>query len=110
MAGKKSRYQVMEQYMTYALLADAALFLLYLLFAGLGLVWLKVIFGVIAILLSGLLLGYLYLTKELLKRRSLWMSAAAAAVAACVLVSLIVNFPSPKSQAPEQIISYSVNE
>ena len=102
MANKKSRYQEMEQYMTYLIIADAVLFVLYLLFAGLGIVWLKIVLAVLAILLSVLMLGYLYLTKELLNPRSLWMSAAAAAVTVCVLFSLILNFPSPTYELHEQ--------
>ena len=110
MAEKKNRYQVMEQYMTYALIADAVLFVLYLLFAGLGIVWLKVTLAVVAIVLSVLILGYLYMTKELLKPRSLWMSAAAAAVVVCLLFSLILNFPSPKYTLPEQPNNSTVQE
>ena len=110
MAEKKNRYQVMEQYMTYALIADAVLFVLYLLFAGLGIAWLKVTLAVVAIVLSVLILGYLYMTKELLKPRSLWMSVAAAAVAVCLLFSLILNFPSPKYTLPEQTSNTTVQE
>lgn len=105
MAEKRTRYQQMEHYMTYFLIADADLFAAYLLFAGIGIGWLKITLAVLAILLSGLILGYLYLAKELLKRRSLWMSVAAAAVAVCVLASLILNFPSPKPEAPLPPIS-----
>ena len=42
MERKRNRYKEMERYMTYALLADAGVFLLYLLFAGFGIGW---IFG-----------------------------------------------------------------
>ena len=71
------RYKQMEQYMTYALFADAVLFILFLIFAGLGIIWLKVITAILCILLSGACLALLYLSKELLKQRSLWMSTAA---------------------------------
>ncbi len=102
MARKPNRYQIMEHYMTYALLADTVLFVLYLVFAGLGITWLKVTLSIIAILLSLLILTYLYLTKELLRRRSLWMSVAAAAITVCILFSLILNFPSPKYEPAQQ--------
>lgn len=95
MARRRNRYQELERYMTYALVADAALFLLYLIFAGLGVIWLKVILAIFVILLSGLCLAYLYVSKELLRQRSFWMSVGAAAVLVCVLFSLILNFPSP---------------
>ena len=89
------RYQQMERYMTLALIADAALFLVCLLFAGLGMIWLKVLLAVLIIILSGLCLGFLYISKELLRQRSLWMSVAAAAIGLCLLFSLLLNFPSP---------------
>ena len=95
MASRKNRYKQMEEYMTYALVADAGIFVLYLIFAGYGIIWLKVICSILCILLSAACLGFLYLTQELLRRRSLWMSAAAAAVLVCTLFSLLFNFPSP---------------
>lgn len=97
MAERKNRYKMMQWYMTYALIADIALFLLYLLFAGFGIIWLKAITAILAILLSGACLGFLYLTKELLNRRSLWMSTTAAAILLCTLVSLILCFPRPNT-------------
>lgn len=95
MAKRRNRYKEMERYMTFALIADAALLLLYLIFAGLGVVWLKVILAILAIVLSCLCLVFLFLSKELLRQRSLWMSVGAAAVLVCILFSLILNFPSP---------------
>ena len=95
MGNKNTRYTQMQQYMTIALLANAGLFLLYLIFAGFGVIWMKAITAILSILLSGCCVGYLYLCQELLKRRSLWMSTAAAALFVCTLVSLILNYPSP---------------
>ena len=95
MAQRNNRYKEMEQYMTYALIADAVLFVLYLICAGSGIIWLKVILAILAITLSGLCLACLYLSRELLRQRSLWMTVCAGAVAICILVSLILNFPSP---------------
>ena len=92
---QNTRYKQMEQYMTFALIADAGIFILYLIFAGFGIIWLKVITAILCLLISGACLALLYMTKELLRQRSLWMSVAAAAVAVCVLFSLILNFPSP---------------
>ena len=88
---QNNRYKDMERYMTYVLLTDLALFILYLCFASI--IWLKVILSIFIILISGLSLAYLYITKELLKPRSLWMSTAAAAILVCLLFSLILNFP-----------------
>lgn len=96
--GKKSnRYTQMRQYMTLTLLANAGLFILYLVFAGFGVIWMKAITAVLSILLSSCCLVFLYLCKELLRRRSLWMTAAAAALLICTLASLILNYPSPVS-------------
>ena len=95
MKKKKTRYQQMEQIMTYVLLGDLVMFILFLIAAGFGIIWLKVITAIIAILTSGLCLWFLYLTQEILKRRSLWMSSAAAAILICVLFSLVLNFPCP---------------
>ena len=49
------RYKEMEKYMTYGLLGDVALFVLYLIFAGLGIIWLKVILILLILVLSGLI-------------------------------------------------------
>lgn len=99
MARNRNRYKQMERYMTYAMIADGVLFILYLLFAGFGITWLKVITAILAILLSGLCLYCLYMSKELLRQRSLWMTVGAAAVIICILASLVLNFPSPKPTA-----------
>ena len=95
MATNHIRYKQLELYMTYALLADAALFVFYLLFAGLGIAWAKIIFAVLAIVLSIACLAVLYLSRELLRRRSLWITVGAAAVLVCILFSLLLKFPSP---------------
>lgn len=90
---KRNRYREMEAYMTRVLLADAGVFVLCMIFGGLGWTALKVICGIVAILASLLCLGYLYMTGEIRKKRSLWMTTGAAAVLACTLVSLILNYP-----------------
>ena len=95
MANKPNRYKVMERYMTYGILADTAIFILYLITAGNGIGWLKVILALIGLGLSGLILWILYSSKELLKQRSLWITAGAGAIAICILFSLLLNFPSP---------------
>lgn len=95
MDNSRKRYRQMEQYMTYALLADLVLFILFLITAGNGIIWLKVILAILTIALSGLCLAYLYLTQELLRQRSFWMSVGAAAILVCLLFSLILNYPSP---------------
>ena len=89
------KYHQLQQYLTYALIAAAGLFVLYLVFAGFGIIWLKVVTAVLAILLSFGCLALLYMRKELLRQRSLWMTTAAAAIIVCLIFSLVLNFPSP---------------
>ena len=95
MENMKNRYKEMEKYMTVVLLGAALLFIIYLVAAGFGIIWLKVLTAIIAILICGLCLAYLYLTKLLLATRSLWMTAAAGSIVICLLFSLILGFPSP---------------
>ena len=92
---RRNRYREMEYKMTWVLIADAAVFVLYLLFAGFGVIAMKVITAIVALLASLLCVGFLYMSGELLKRRSLWMSTGFAAIFLCTLFSLILNFPSP---------------
>ena len=92
MANNK-RYRDLEQYMTIALIASAVIFLLYLIFSAAGVIWLKVITAIFSILLPILSLAVLYLTQELLRQRSLWLTTGFFGVFICTLVSLIANFP-----------------
>lgn len=91
----RKRYKELEQLMTRVLLADAAVFALYLLSAGFGWTALKVISAIIAILVSGLCLAFLYLNGEIRKRRSLWLVVGFGAVVVCLLVSLLLRYPAP---------------
>ena len=95
MTRRVNRYKQLERSMTYALLADLVLFLLYLLFSGMGVVWLKVILAIFCGLLSLAIIVYLYLSQELLRPRSLWMTAGGAAILLCLIVSLLLNYPAP---------------
>lgn len=92
---EQRRYRELERYATYALAGEAVVFFLYLLCAGFGVGWLKIFLAVVAILAAGLGIAYLYLIGELLRPRSRWMGTGFAAVIACILVSLLLNYPSP---------------
>ena len=92
---KRNRYREMESLMTKVILGDLLVFILYLLSAGNGWTVFKVITGIISIFGSLLCLGWLYMTGEFPKRRSLWMITAFACIALCVLFSLLLNFPCP---------------
>lgn len=95
MAKKRNRYREMERFMTYFLAGDGVVFLLFLLASGLGVTWLKVITALLCIGVSALGIGYLYLSGELLRPRSRWMTVGFAAVLVCLLFSLILRYPSP---------------
>ena len=89
------RYKENERIWIYGVIADAGIFALYLLMAGLGVVWLKWILAIAAILLSAAGLASLYLTGELRRQRSLYLTAGFGAVIVVILFSLILNYPSP---------------
>ena len=59
MANRPNRYKEMERYLTYALCLDAVLFVLYLIVAGIGIIWLKVILTLLCLALSGFMLWFL---------------------------------------------------
>lgn len=96
MADSRSRYRIMERYMTAALILEWIIFIVYMIAAGNGTIWLKVLTAIFAILGSGLTIAYLYLTQEIRRNRSRWMVLAAGAVLVLTLLSLILNFPCPK--------------
>lgn len=97
---KKNRYKAMETVVTAALCLDAVVFVAYLIFAGCGMTALKITTVVLSFLISGAVLYFLYITRELLRKRSIWMTLGAACIILCVLVSLILNFPSPAFVLP----------
>ena len=90
---KQNSYQQFERQLTIALIGCAVVFLLYLIVAALGVIWLKVITAIITILVPCLCLVFLYMTNELLKQRSLWLTTGFLGIFLCTLVSLIANFP-----------------
>ena len=92
---KRNRYREMESLMTKVIVGDALVFVLYLLFVGLGLTVVKVAAAIIAILGSLLGLGWLVITGEFSRRRSLWMVTGFIAIVLCVLVSLLLGYPGP---------------
>ena len=95
MGRKNNRYLQFERYITVVLGIALLIFIIFLIASGTGTLWLKVTTAIMNILLTILCLAYMYLTGELLRRRSLWMSTIAAAILICTLFSLILQFPSP---------------
>ena len=98
---KKTRYKKMELLITAALCLDAAIFLAYMIFAGMGMIGMKVVTAILCFLISGAILYYLFMSRELLRRRSFWMTVAAACIIICLLASLILKFPAPKFTLPQ---------
>jgi len=90
----RNRYREMENLMTKIILGDVLMFILYLVCAGLGWSVLKVITAIITIFGSVLCVGWLYLTGEFGRRRSLWMVTAFICIVICVVVSLLLGYPS----------------
>lgn len=95
----RRRYKDVERILTQILLGEVAVFLLYMIFAGVGVIALKVITAILVIAASGLCLGFLVLCDEFKKRRSLWLVMGFGALALLVLVSLLLNYPSPNAAA-----------
>ena len=93
MAKRNNRYRQFDMLMTKVVLGDVFVFLLYLLSAATGIGFLKAMAAVIIGVGSGLCLGYLFLTQELLKKRSLWMTLTFASILLLTLVSLICKVP-----------------
>ena len=93
MAKRNSRYRQFDFLMTRVVLADAFIFLLYLLCAACGIGFLKGLTAFVAIVGSALCVGYLYLTQEWLKKRSLWMTLSFGAICLLTIVSLICKVP-----------------
>ena len=92
---KRNRFSELESKMTRILLVNTAVFVMFLIFSAFGIIPMKVISAIVSIMVSLLCLGYLYMSGEIRKRRSLWMLTASAGLFLCTVVSLICNFPSP---------------
>ena len=101
MAKVKSRYKKMETVMTAVLSLDAFIFIAYLMFAGIGMVGIKVGAAILCIVISAAVLCFLFMSRELLRKRSLWMTLAAACIIVCLLVSLLVRYPAPAYTLPQ---------
>ena len=95
MAERSNRYQEMDRTMTMIIIGTALDFLVFLICSGAGILWLKVITAIRAIVVPVLCLGLLYLSQELLRQRSLWLTTGFGSIFVCTIVSLICNFPCP---------------
>ena len=101
----RKRYKDIERFLTMVLLGDTAVFVLYMIFAGVGLGVLKIITPILCVVASVACLALLYMTGEMKKARSRWLVLGFACILICLLVSLILNYPSPAQVAVEAITS-----
>ena len=92
---KKNSFRKFESFLTRVILGELAGFLLMLLFAALGVGWLKWILAAAVILVSGAGCALLISRQEHKRRRSWWMLASFAGMLLCTLVSLIARYPAP---------------
>lgn len=95
MAERRNKYNELQQILTLALIGAFALFIFYLIAAGNEIVWLKAVLSILIFLICLATLGFLFITQELLRPRSLWMTLAAGGITICLLFSLIFHFPCP---------------
>ena len=101
MTRKQARYKKMEFYMTIALCVNVAIFIMYLIFAGAGAMAMKIICTIACFGISGVILYQLFMSRELLRKRSIWMTLGAACIILCLLFSLILKFPCPPYTIPQ---------
>ncbi len=92
---KRNRYREMESLMTKIILGDVLVFILFLVCSKMGWSVFKVITAIISIFGSLLCTGWLYLTGEFVRRRSLWMVTIFICIVICVAFSLLLGFPAP---------------
>lgn len=96
---KRNRYREMESLMTKIILGDILVFVLYLMCAWHGWSLPKIITAIISLLSSVLCTGWLYVTGEFGRRRSLWMVTTFVAILLCLVVSLLLRYPAPAPTA-----------
>ena len=91
----RRRYKDIERILTYTLIAETIIFVLYMVFAGIGLGPLKIMTAILCFGASLACLALLYMTGEIKKARSRWLVLGFACILICLLVSLLLNYPSP---------------
>ena len=91
----RRRYKDVERILAQILLGEVVVFILYMIFAGLGVIALKVITSILIVIASVLCLAFLYICGEMFKRRSRWLVFGFGALLLLLLVSLLLNYPSP---------------
>lgn len=92
---KRNRYRELESLMTKIIIADAIVFVGFLLFSRNDLVALKVITSIVTLITSLLSLAWLFIVGEFQRRRSLWMVTGFIGITLVVTLSLILGYPCP---------------
>ena len=88
-------FRQLERNLTLVILADLILFILTLAASGTGILWLKIIVGLICMAISFLGGAFLVLINEHKRRRSWWLIVAFGSLFLCTLVSLLTASPTP---------------
>lgn len=88
-------FRVLEQKLTCVVLGDLALFV-FTLFAGFkGIVWLKILLGILTMVVSFAGCAFLVMIREHRRSRSWWILASFGAMFLCTLVSFLTRYPAP---------------
>lgn len=95
MTRRNNHYKELERLITICLILATIIFVAFLAASGNGVIWLKVLYAILDLGICGFCLWLLYMRRELLKRRSFWMSVASAAIIVCIIASIVLNYPSP---------------
>ena len=88
-------FRHLERNLTLVILADLILFVLTLAASGTGILWLKIIVGLVCMAIAFLGAAFLVLINEHKRRRSWWMVVSFGALFLCTLVSLLTGSPAP---------------
>lgn len=88
-------FKLLERNLTIVVMVDLVLFVLMLAASGCGVLWLKILAGIVTMLLSAAGCLFLVLIEEHRRARSWWILAAFGAILVCALVSLITGSPAP---------------
>lgn len=89
------KYPLFRKIMKYVLIIDSLAFLTLLTSSSVAERNVKIITALLVLGISGAALALLYFSRELLKKRSFWMTVSAGAIALCAVCSLILRYPSP---------------
>ena len=93
----RRRYKDVERILTQILLGEVAVFVLYMIFAGVGVTALKVITSILIAVASVLCIAFLVMCGEAKKRRSRWLVIGFGCLLFLLVVSLLLNYPSPNA-------------